>query len=422
MSISGCIVLEGGAMTKVPSQLRDDEYLLKIHGIEADCNHPGKQPVGSATKGPFYRGDDPELRRWIENGGNVGKALLGPIVVFDVDTDQFGQLLDDYLPPTFTVRSGSGGEHRYYHAPGWTENRQINADGSDLGSIRSDSWQVVIPPSVHPETGERYRVKADQEIRSVGIGEITAVIEAADSQHSGGRRPAGAGCAGGSPSGLSSIPDEYPERPGEWKTLRSWLSSNDLLEELNRSSGDRSAREFKLAKCLAEGGFSEVVISDALDRLPHDSKWHERGGSYQDRTVRNAIIAACEDEYVTFSQSGDMDLDGSESRKTEESGEGRTLQGGDTDMPEFTDKLSVPVLEGSEDGDSFKNIVLVEGNDGGETFEYLSLKKGRVQEANTTDGEVVLVENVQDSVSLGSPDYIDDLIDGLESMREELDD
>lgn len=91
-------------------------------------------------------------------------------------------------------------------------------------------------------------------------------------------------------------------------------------------------------------------------------------------------------------------------------------------MPEFTDKLSVPVLEGSEDGDSFKNIVLVEGNDEGESFEYLALKKGRVQEANTTNGETVLVENVQDSVSLGSPDYLDDLISGLEAMKEELDD
>jgi hypothetical protein len=126
--------------------------------------------------------------------------------------------------------------------------------------------------------------------------------------------------------------------------------------------------------------------------------------------------------YSEFSGTGDMGAEASESRKTEESGEGRTLSGGDTDMPEFTDKLEVPVLEGSDDGDSFKKIVLVEGNDEGETFEYLALKKGRVQEATSANGdETVLIENVQDSVSLGSPDYLDDLVSGLEAMKEELD-
>jgi hypothetical protein len=105
----------------------------------------------------------------------------------------------------------------------------------------------------------------------------------------------------------------------------------------------------------------------------------------------------------------------------EESGNGRTLQGGDKDMAEFNDKLSVPVLEASEEGDSFKKVTLVEGtDDSGETFEFLSLKKGQVQEAQTTDGESVLVENVQDSVSLGSPEYLDDLVTGLEAMKEEL--
>jgi len=415
-------------MSEVPDQLKNDQYLIKIHGPEADCDHPGKQPVGSATEGPFYHGADPELRRWIQNGGNVGKALLGPVVVFDVDTDRFGQLLDDHLPPTFTVRTGSGGQHRYCHAPDWTDNRQITVDGTDLGSVRSDSWQVVIPPSTHPDT-ESYRVKSDREIRSVGADEIAAVLEQAgtDSQHSGG-----GGCVGGSSTGLPAIPDEYPSRPAEWETARSWLGSNGLLEELNRSSGDRSAREFKLAKCLAEGGFSEVVISDALDRLPHDSKWHERDEGYQNRTVRKAVVAACEDEYVEFPTPGDMDGRTSESRKTESrpedeksgsSGESTTGRenGGDTNMPEFTDKEEVQIQEPSSPGDNFKKIVRVEGTDeDGETFEYVALKEGFRREGQTNDGETVTFEQVTDSTSLGSPRYLSDLIDGLESLEEKL--
>jgi DNA-binding CsgD family transcriptional regulator len=413
-------------MSEIPDQLRGFE-LLKIYGPSADCDHPGKQPIGSATDGPFYQADDPHLVRHIENGGNVGFPLSGPIVVFDVDHDRFGELLDERLPPTFTVRTGSGGGHRYYHSPDWTDDRQFNVEGTDYGSLRSDGWQVVIPPSVHPGTGERYRIEADREITSVGSHEIVRVLDALEtgsvaSQHTGGGsgEPAAAGRVGG--SSLPRCPDEYPNRPANWKTLRSWLSANGLLEELNLSSGDRSSREFTIAKCLAEGGFSEAAIANALDRLPHDSKWHERNDNYRNRTVRKAVIAAVEDDYVEFSSTGDMDRNRSESHKTEESGNSRTLPGGDTEMPDFTDKLSVSVLEGSEDGDSFKNVVLVEGNDDGESFEYISLKKGQIQEANTTDGKTVLVENVRDSVSLGSPDYLDDLISGLEKMKEELDD
>lgn len=412
----------------IPDQLSDHD-LLKIYGPEADCGHPGKQPIGSARTGPFYHAEDPELVRHIEDGGNVGFPLNGPFVVFDIDHADFEDVLDRKLPPTFSVRTGSGGKHEYYHAPGWSDDRQLNIDGTDYGSIRSDGWQVVIPPSVHPDTGDRYRVETDRQIKSIAVHEIEAVLDAvgdsvSTSQHSGGGGSGGgsaaaAGCAGGS-SG-PSLPDEYPNREADWGTLRSWLSANDILKDLNRSTGDRSAREFKIAKCLAEGGFAESAISNVLDRLPHDSKWHERGSDYQTRTVRNAIVAAVEDPYVEFDVPAYKPQTG-ERRKTESGAMNPGKTGGDTNMPEFTDKLEVPILEGSDDGDSFKKIVLVEGNDDGDTFEYLALKKGRVQNAKSANGgDSVLVESVDDSVSLGSPDYLDDLVDGLQEMQEQLD-
>lgn len=89
-------------------------------------------------------------------------------------------------------------------------------------------------------------------------------------------------------------------------------------------------------------------------------------------------------------------------------------------MPEFTDMLEATILEGSEEGDSFKKVVLVEGDDNGDTFEYVALKKGPIQTATTTDGEEVMVENVQDSVSLGSPEYLGELIDGLEALQDKI--
>ena len=91
-------------------------------------------------------------------------------------------------------------------------------------------------------------------------------------------------------------------------------------------------------------------------------------------------------------------------------------------MTEFNDKLAVSVQEGNEEGDSFKKVVLVEGSDGDDTFEFVSLKKGQIQEAQTTGGDTVIVENVSDSVSLGSPEYLDDLIEGLQELNDEIND
>lgn len=359
-----------------------------------------------------------QIEPWYKANGNYGVCATesNDLVICDSDSEEFSKLLEEFLPETFVVRSGGGGKHYYFSCDRLEANRKW-ADPE--GSIRSNNWYVVGPGSVHP-SGSQYQVLENREIASVSIKTFERLIRKLDGESAntaGGA--AAAGCVGS--SSLPSIPSEYPNQEVEWSTMKSWLSENGFLGSFDRTTNsDWSAFEFKIAKCLAEGGFSEESISEALDRLHHNSKWNRRGSDYQTRTVRKAIQSAVDDSYIDFSDTGDMDLDKSESRKTEESGEGRTLRGGENDMADFNDKLSVPVLEASEEGDSFKKITLVEGNDNGDTFEFLSLKKGQVQEASTTDGETVLVENVQDSVSLGSPEYLEDLITGLEAMKEEL--
>ncbi|WP_344820669.1 bifunctional DNA primase/polymerase, partial [Actinoplanes cyaneus] len=207
----------------IPEQLKDDEYLLKIHGPEADCNHPGKQPVGSAETGPFYTGSDPELESHIQDGGNVGKALKGPLVVFDVDHEEFASELSMKLPPTFVVESGGSGfgQHWYYHCPEWAENRQFKVQGSDYGSLRTGNWQVVIPPSVHPESGNQYQVDSDRLISSVGIHEIENLISGISGIRTANTTGGGGG-GGGSVGGLRELPEEYPEKSVDWDTMRSW--------------------------------------------------------------------------------------------------------------------------------------------------------------------------------------------------------
>lgn len=395
----------------IPSQLQEFDRFIRLKS--------GSKAPAMSPEGPFYRAGESDLQEWIQDGGNVG-LNLGELVALDIDSEEFERLANQHLPETFSVRSGSGGEHRYFKSQ-WSGRSQFTADGDDLGSIRSGNWYLVVPPSIHPN-GEPYRTLRNKPIRKVPKEQIEDFIGVIRSKTGKSANTAGGAARRVGGSSIPSIPLEYPNRPAQWSQLRKWLSENGFLSDLNRTTcSDWSGLEFKVAKCLAEGGFSEAAISDVLDRLSYKSKWNRRGSEYRKRTVRKAIQAAVDDPYIEFSQTGDMDLDRSESRKMEESGNGRTLQGGDKDMAEFNDKLSVPVLEASEEGDSFKKVTLVEGTDGnGETFEFLSLKKGQLQEAQTTDGESVLAEVVQDSVSLGSPEYLDELVTGLEAMKEEL--
>lgn len=293
--------MAGGPGIGVPEPLAG-YGLLKVYGPGMDADHPGKQPVGSARSGPFYQADSPELRRWINVGGNVGLPIRGGLVAVDVDHPAFAELLADHLPPTLRTRTGSGGQHRFYRCPGWDGNRQFVVDGDDYGSTRSDGWQVVIPPSVHPN-GERYRVLEHRPVAVVEESAFDAVVAAVEDSTEGSNVPgAGGGRVGGRCGDVAAVPERYPNRDAEWSTLRRWLDANGLLPRLRRvDENDRSGGDFLIAKCLAEGGFSEASIRSVLDRRPSDSKWHSRGETYKGRTVRKAIEAAVADPHVDFS-------------------------------------------------------------------------------------------------------------------------
>ena len=409
-------------MTGIPEQLVGQERFLKI---EPESKAPTVSP-----EGPFFAATDTELQDWIQSGGNVG-LNLGPLVALDVDSDQFKKLAGKHLRSTFSVRSGSGGEHRYYRCD-WSGRAQFTDGEEDLGSIRSGNWYLVVPPSTHPN-GKQYYTLRDKPIQTIAVSQLEDFIQAVDETANTARRrrqqqPGGGGGGGcvGSSIPIAKMPDEYPDRPAEWRTARDWLSANGLLESLNRTTcSDWSGLEFKVAKCLAEGGFSESVISDVLDRLHHNSKWHRRGSTYQRRTVRNAIVAACQDEYVDFSDTGDMTGNTVESRKTEESGEGRTLAGGDK-MTDFNETDEFLAKESSDQGGTAVKAVKVEGHDpeDGSNFEFVSLRKGSLQERETADGDTALIVDIddRDGDSIGSPDDLDVIIEALEGLRDEIDD
>jgi hypothetical protein len=416
-SVANTLTEDGRRQVGVPEQLRGLDLIRVCSpdcGAHNGCENPGKRPVYSVED---VRPND-EITEWISNSGNVGVVTTGDLLVLDIDSGEFRGLVDDHLPATFTVRSGSGGEHRYYRCS-WSENRKFGP----LGSIRANNWQVVIPPSRHP-SGNRYRVVDNRAINSIPETAILSLIEAATDDTGSQHAAAAAGRVGGGSSD-PEIPDEYPGREAEWTTLKRWLSANDLLDRLSqRHSSDWSGDEFVIAKCLAEGGFAPSAISSVLDRFNPAAKWHRRDEQYRTRTVRKAIVAACNDEYVDLSKIAYKPGIEGERRKTESSVMG--LSGGDGTMAddgtEFTVKERVNILEATEDGDSFRDVTVVEGNDNGDRFEFVQLRKGRVEMQDTLDHGEVKALNVYDRKSLGSPEYLDDLIEGLTELRNEIED
>jgi putative DNA primase/helicase len=96
--------------------------------------------------------------------GNIGLPL-GPsagVVAFDVDTDdaEVLRMLDSILPASPWTRIGKKGYVRLYRFSGEQTTRFRNESGT-LCELLSIGSQVVLPPSIHPDTGKPYTANCD---------------------------------------------------------------------------------------------------------------------------------------------------------------------------------------------------------------------------------------------------------------------
>jgi hypothetical protein len=126
------------------------------------CN--GKQPLGQAwPSGPREHPSEwrLKLRDYV---GNVGLLTGYGLVVIDVDLyvsgaqDSWDSLVDrGFTPYTVTAITGGGGRHYLYRVP--VDTKVLSHSLPDFPGIdvKSHGGFIVIPPSIHVETGEEYQ-------------------------------------------------------------------------------------------------------------------------------------------------------------------------------------------------------------------------------------------------------------------------
>jgi len=141
-------------MTEVVPQLRDRRYrFIKIRQKE-------KKPLEREwVLKNNYQYDDGKLLSHLAMGGNYGVlGGHGNLVIVDCDNNELVELVEDYLPRTFTVESGRGGKHFYYHCEDFGKPMRLRDCGTtNVGDVQAMGKQVVGPTSIHPN-GRTYEV------------------------------------------------------------------------------------------------------------------------------------------------------------------------------------------------------------------------------------------------------------------------
>lgn len=110
---------------------------------------------------------------------NVGVCADEDIVILDAD-DAAGMVAKTGGMNTFTVESSAGKAHYYFRRDGF---KIRNLELGKLGSLRADNMYVVGPGSIHPKTGEPYRIVNDAPVATLQRGlyrELECLAEEAD--------------------------------------------------------------------------------------------------------------------------------------------------------------------------------------------------------------------------------------------------
>lgn len=125
----------------------------------------------------LLQADNPKLQRHLANGGNYGVVGGFGLVILDADTVAIKELIQQFLPETFTVESpGSHGWHCYYLCGLEKPIRLRDENKDNVGDIQGPGKMVVGPNSIHPNGG-RYKIVKDAPFASVTKQQLVEALK-----------------------------------------------------------------------------------------------------------------------------------------------------------------------------------------------------------------------------------------------------
>ena len=151
---------------------------LKIEGIKfVLVEKGGKRPFQQAWQERIISFSNPELLNHINNGGNYGVigGGLKNLLIVDFDNANVQEQLIAKLPPTFTVRTGSGMMHKYFFSNKAESFKIFDEEMNTLVDVQGEGKQCIGVGSTHPN-GNKYVLIDDKDIAYIDYAELKALI------------------------------------------------------------------------------------------------------------------------------------------------------------------------------------------------------------------------------------------------------
>ena len=156
--------------TKQQIEINPSDY--KKYKDDDNWKALGKAPFESAWQKNGYKFNDPKLLEHIKQGNNYGViGGYGSLRMIDCDTKEFAEEMGKLLPPTYCVRTGSGGMH-YYIISDYDTNCVFK---NEVGEYRASNYQVVGAGSKHP-IGKEYTIENEEEIAVISERDLLKIL------------------------------------------------------------------------------------------------------------------------------------------------------------------------------------------------------------------------------------------------------
>lgn len=151
------------------------EYVKKYrieYGFSLIPNNP-KTKIPAFKKGEYKKYFNKVCHEEIKPNYNVGVMLGKPsnnLVAFDDDTgkETFLEMFPEYKDTTFTTKSGKKGGTIFFRLMDLPKFNyaSIKKDGKQI-EFFSCNRQIILPPSIHPDTGSQYEIKNDSKVQNL---------------------------------------------------------------------------------------------------------------------------------------------------------------------------------------------------------------------------------------------------------------